>query len=136
MRFSSQFQCPPVLAKMLEVHFFHHLPPPPNPPETHHNVAFRPVAGQRQQDKQKYNSHYWVTASKTSTFEWQQLEIATEEQCFLCGLCRDVISSKAAAMSYLWDSCQLVKTWARKQGTLLGSVTRQWLVKAQQTQKT
>jgi hypothetical protein len=25
-------------------------------------------------------------------FPWQQLETATEEQCFLCGLCRDVIS--------------------------------------------
>jgi hypothetical protein len=28
-------------------------------------------------------------------------------------------------------SCQLVRTWEQKKRTLLGSITRQWLVKTQ-----
>jgi hypothetical protein len=64
-------------------------------------VACKPVAGQRQRTKQKYNSRYWVTAWQKSIFARQQLETATEEWSFLCGPCRDVISRTGGAMSYL-----------------------------------
>jgi hypothetical protein len=36
--------------------------------DTENIVACRPVAGQRPQDKQIYNSRYYVTASQTSVF--------------------------------------------------------------------
>jgi hypothetical protein len=52
------------------------------------NVACRPAARQQLRKKQLYNSHYWVTASQTIIFSWQQLETATEEWCFLCGQLR------------------------------------------------
>jgi hypothetical protein len=39
-----------------------------------------------------YNSHYRVTTSQTNMFPWPQLNYNKEEQNFLCGPCRDVIS--------------------------------------------
>jgi hypothetical protein len=103
-----------------------------------HIVASRPVARQRLQKKQLYNSHYWVTASQTSMSARQQLETTTEKRCFLCSPCRDAISRTvcesqlrvdSSSSELLWESRQLVRTWARKQRTLLRSVIRQRLVK-------
>jgi hypothetical protein len=55
-------------------------------------MACRPVARQRPRKKQLYNICYWVTASQTSMFAQQPLDTATEERCFMCDPCRDVIN--------------------------------------------
>jgi hypothetical protein len=92
-------------------------------------LLYRPVSGHRPREKQKYNSRYSVTALKTSMFARQQLETATQERCFPCGPCRDVISRTVGARGVLWDSRKPVRTRAWKQMTLLVSVTRLRLMK-------
>jgi hypothetical protein len=86
--------------------------------ESHVYCGCGPVARQRQRKKQLYNSHYWVTSISAR----QQLEIATEERCFLCSPCRDVISktvtvnfeSTVGAISWLtsdWVSQWISQSW-------------------------
>jgi hypothetical protein len=55
------------------------------------NVTCRPIARQRTRRKQLYQSRYSVTDSQTSMFARKQLETTTEERCFLCDPCRDVL---------------------------------------------
>jgi hypothetical protein len=54
-------------------------------------IACRHVTGQQPRDKQ-------ATVFQTRVFSWQ-LNTATEEQCFLCGSCRDIISRTVGAMT-------------------------------------
>jgi hypothetical protein len=70
-------------------------------------VACRPAAKQLLRMK-LYNSRYWVTATQTSMSARQQLETATDEQCFLCSPCRDVISSTVKC-----DSVESCSSWRR-----------------------
>jgi hypothetical protein len=119
-------------------------------------VACRPIAGQRPWDKQIYKSCCcWVTASQTNMFLWKRLNYNTEEQCFLCGQCQDVIKwdkleatisqslkrgiegwcemAANLGVSQLeeWVSCGIFAIQLGcKQRTLLESVTRkQWVTK-------
>jgi hypothetical protein len=69
------------------------------------NINNNHVSG-RPRKKQLYNSRYWVMASQISRFTRQQLETATEELCFLCCPCRDVIS-RTISESRLVESRQL-----------------------------
>jgi hypothetical protein len=45
----------------------------------------------------------------TNMFARQQLEAATEERCFLCGQCRDVISRTVGTMGSLLDRRQPIR---------------------------
>jgi hypothetical protein len=58
----------------------------------------------RPRNKQLYNSRYWATVSQTSMPERQKWETATEEQCFLCGPCRNVISRTTSESQLRVDS--------------------------------
>jgi hypothetical protein len=62
---------------------------------------------------QIYDNCYWVTALQTNMFPWQQLNYNNEEQCFVCGPCRGVVS-RSLQFSQLWQSLWSVRAWTRK----------------------
>jgi hypothetical protein len=53
--------------------------------------------GKRKITKKNIQQPLLSNAFLTSMFEWQQLDTAAEELCFLCGPCRDVISRTIGA---------------------------------------
>jgi hypothetical protein len=91
-------------------------------------VACRAITRQRLQDKQIYQSHYWVTLANTNK------HVSNKSTCnsrgtvrnsvFYSGLCRGVISGTK------WrGECGI---YARQQGrkwTVLKPITRKWLMK-------
>jgi hypothetical protein len=85
----------------------------------------RPLIREGAPQKQDRNCQYWSWAPDGARHQDLLTDWLT--------VSRNV--TLTLTMGYLWDSWQPVRTWVRKQRTLLGSVTKQRLVKTQQTEK-
>jgi hypothetical protein len=64
-------------------------------------VEYRPVVRQRRRNKQTYDSRYRVMASLTNMFPRQKFNYENEDQCFLRGPCRGVITRTSLEFSQL-----------------------------------
>jgi hypothetical protein len=84
-----------------------------------HIVPCRPVTVQWPRDKQLYKSCYWVTASQTHMFPRQQLNYNSEEWCFLCSPCRDVISVTRWELQLVeLESIRRIRGWCEMAASL------------------